>query len=241
MSFSIVRPNGDIIFDDIVLESRDSVFACRRKVEDKLRGEVAFVLSTGSLMTIDPPDSSNDCIISAFVLSEWQPMASSFGCFAAVQVDGSVVTWGDAHGPSEAVQSQLCDVQRIFSNEMAFAALKRDGSVVTWGSDFRGGDSEAVQAQLAGVHQVFSTSSAFAALKHSGSVVTWGSASGGDSRAVQAQLADVKHIFSNHCAFAALKHMGSVVTWGVPFFLWWRLNVGPSRAHGGCGAYCRHC
>ena len=58
--------------------------------------------------------------------------------FAAVKVDGSVVTWGraDSGGDSRGVAEQLSSgVQTVVGNSFAFAAVKVDGSVVTWGSE----------------------------------------------------------------------------------------------------------
>ena len=57
--------------------------------------------------------------------------------FAAVKVDGSVVTWGNAvsGGDSRGVAEQLSSgVQTVVGTRTAFAAVKVDGSVVTWGS-----------------------------------------------------------------------------------------------------------
>ena len=71
--------------------------------------------------------------------------------FAAILIDGSVVTWGDDDcvGDSRAVQAQLMkDVPQIQACHGALAAILIDGSVVTWGDDDCGGDSRAVQAQL---------------------------------------------------------------------------------------------
>jgi ribosomal protein L30E len=148
---------------------------------------------------------------------------SSSEAFAALRVDGSVVTWGNPRngGDSSSVAKQLdgtIDVKQIFSSSEAFAALRVDGSVVTWG----GVDSSAVEQKLDGsipVTQIFSNSdNAFTALRVDGSVVTWGDPSfGGDSSSVAKQLdgtIDVKQIFSNWGAFAALRVDGSVVTWG---------------------------
>jgi Ca2+-binding RTX toxin-like protein len=168
--------------------------------------------------------------------------------FAALRVDGSVITWGDASsgGDSNAVTKQLdgtIDVKQIFSNGSSFAALRVDGSVITWGdaSTGTGGDSSvthvgystsldiikdySVTKQLDGtidVTQIFSTDYAFSALRSDGSVITWGDASsGGDSSAVTKKLngtIDVTQIFSNDYAFAALRVDGSVVTWGDAFY-----------------------
>ena len=56
--------------------------------------------------------------------------------FAAIRVDGSVVTWGAEHfgGNSSAAQGQLKDVQHIQRRHAGFAAILADGSVVSWGA-----------------------------------------------------------------------------------------------------------
>ncbi len=64
---------------------------------------------------------------------------SSSLAYAALRVDGSVVTWGDRNrgGDSSKVSKSLngsIDVVDITSNDGAFAALRTDGSVVTWGN-----------------------------------------------------------------------------------------------------------
>ena len=152
------------------------------------------------------------------------------GAFAAVRVDGSVVTWGTpgAGGDCSKVKAQLTvDVRSIYSTRGAFAALKADGSVVAWGDEDEGGDCSEVQHQLVDVRSIYSTTSAFAALKADGSVVAWGAGpntkdqyerpgfmdSGGDCSKVQDQVTvDVQSIYSTTSAFAALKADGSVVT-----------------------------
>jgi alpha-tubulin suppressor-like RCC1 family protein len=142
------------------------------------------------------------------------------GAFAALEADGSVVTWGfPAYGgDSTSVASSLgSGVTAVYSNPYAFAALKTDGSIVTWGDSTSGGDSTAVASSLgSGVTAVYSNAWAFAALKADGSVVTWGfPAYGGDSTAVASSLrSNVTAVYSTQTAFAALKTDGSVVTWG---------------------------
>ena len=72
-----------------------------------------------------------------------QRIAATDRAFAAILLDGSVVTWGDATsgGDSSVVQHQLKAVQKIRASKNAFAAILSDGSAVTWGHGFRGGDS----------------------------------------------------------------------------------------------------
>ena len=67
--------------------------------------------------------------------------------FAAKLKNGTVVTWGDVGygGDSSAVQSELKDVETIYSTLGsrqfgAFAAKLANGRVVTWGYAGSGGD-----------------------------------------------------------------------------------------------------
>lgn len=141
--------------------------------------------------------------------------------FAALQVDGSVVSWGDSQrgGDASAVAEQLqSGVRQVFSNDYAFAALKADGSVVTWGHSSGGGNSTDVARHLlGGIQTLSSTRAAFAALSGDGAVVSWGwGPSGGDMGAVAEQLAEVevRAVHGTGSAFAAVTSDGGVVTWG---------------------------
>ena len=114
---------------------------------------------------------------------------ASFGAFAAVKADGSVVTWGsdDHGGDSSKVSGKLSSgVVKIVSMNSdggsGFAALKSDGSVATWGL-FTGTPPDAAKLG-SGVTQIVSNIGAFAALKDDGSVVTWGSFSTGGGESI---------------------------------------------------------
>ena len=63
--------------------------------------------------------------------------------FAAIQRNGSVITWGNPAfgGDSSAVREQLKDVVSVHGFARAFAALRTDGAVITWGDMDCGGDS----------------------------------------------------------------------------------------------------
>lgn len=76
--------------------------------------------------------------IHILVVSPWhhrnvQQISATVSAFAAVVVDGHVVTWGDADlgGDSTGVQDQLVHVSAISATSGAFAAMA-DGHVVTW-------------------------------------------------------------------------------------------------------------
>lgn len=68
-------------------------------------------------------------------LQNVQAIQASFGAFAALLSDGSVVTWGDPQdgGDSSAVKHQLKKVRWIQGIYKAFVAGLNDGSLVTWG------------------------------------------------------------------------------------------------------------
>jgi len=132
---------------------------------------------------------------------------SNYYAFAALKIDGSVVTWGNSRfggiassfNPSNntytSVASSLTSgVVSIYSNYYAFAALKNDGSVVSWGNIRYGGElsmydhinngtyTSVASSLTSGVEAIYSTNNAFAALKNNGSVVTWGyTLSGGNA------------------------------------------------------------
>eukprot|EP00913_Durusdinium_trenchii_P024848 g23322.t2 len=170
---------------------------------------------------------------------QWGPQ----GAFAAILVDGQVVTWGKygCGGESWQVQEQLKRgrVRQVSASAEAFAAILEDETVVTWGNDTGGGDSSGVQDQLRSVQEICGSEEAFAArladgillpggVKHlaasqrafaaileDGGVVTWGNPEyGGDSSAVREELINVRGICSTEDAFAALLADGGVVTWG---------------------------
>ena len=147
----------------------------------------------------------------------WNRFGANDSAFAALLANGKVVTWGFAPwgGNSDAVQSQLRNVVRIYGNKYAFAAKRSDETVITWGDHAYGGRSTAVETSLRTVQEIYSTDLAFAAVLADRSLVTWGHAAcGGNATAVQPQLYHVKEVYATRSAFAVLRFDGSVVTWG---------------------------
>ena len=95
-------------------------------------------------------------------------IASTYGAFAAIKLDGSVVTWGTGHvgGNSENVKEDLeSGVIEIVSAKNAFAALKANGSVVAWGHGGLEDISVGKKAQLEVVLQIFSNPNALQQLR----------------------------------------------------------------------------
>ena len=104
--------------------------------------------------------------------------------FAAINNDGSVITWGDSSNGqnTSAGDDSLTNVKTIRSSSTAFAAIREDGSVVAWGNPEGGGDLSEVSSALDGainVVEIYSTKMSFAALRSDGSVITWGKSSSG--------------------------------------------------------------
>ncbi|CAE8605558.1 unnamed protein product, partial [Polarella glacialis] len=69
-------------------------------------------------------------------------VVGSDGAFAAVKLDGSVITWGHSRsgGDSSHVEHRLQEgLEQVVCNGGSFAAVKFDGSVITWGDSRSGG------------------------------------------------------------------------------------------------------
>ncbi|CAE7373827.1 unnamed protein product, partial [Symbiodinium necroappetens] len=141
-------------------------------------------------------------------------VAATQHAFAAIQGDGSVVTWGNPKfgGDCSEVQDKLRNVQCIQATDAAFAALLADGSVVAWGREKGGIDKGSA------VECIQSTETAFAALHRDGSLDVWGVFKGAGAlanfRGVLCAFANVSCVQRNGATFAALLRDGSVRTVG---------------------------
>ena len=124
-------------------------------------------------------------------------VAATQHAFAAIQGDGSVVTWGNPEfgGDCSEVQEKLRNVQCIQATDAAFAALLADGSVVAWGREKGGIDKGSA------VECIQSTETAFAALHNDGSLDVWGVFKGAGAlanfRGVLCAFADVSCVQSS--------------------------------------------
>ena len=143
---------------------------------------------------------------------------STWGAFAALRGDGTVVTWGHTYsgGDSRGVNETLTKVKDIFNTDYAFAALKEDGTVVTWGHPYEGGDSSDVSKELEKVKGICAARSAFAAWRSDGAVVTWGCNAGGDVYSRVAKLPPVIDIKSTEVTFGARTLDNGFVMWQHP-------------------------
>lgn len=134
-----------------------------------------------------------------------QQIYASIAAFAALRVDGSVVTWGSpyAGGDSSGVAEKLngtVKTLKIFSNgysvqgygyTAAFAALREDGSVVTWGDKY-GGEKIIFERDYPNM-----------------GFIQYADVSDHLNGGVR-----VVDIVSNDQSFSALREDGSVISWG---------------------------
>ena len=105
----------------------------------------SFCCGSDRVVTWGHPDCGRDSSEIQDRLNGVQQIQATLQAFAAILVDGSVVTWGYAGGDSSRVQDQLKSVQQVQASSFAFAAILKDGSVLTWSNPGLGGDSSEVQ------------------------------------------------------------------------------------------------
>lgn len=128
------------------------------------------------------------------------------GGFAALQSDGTMVSWGIGAFTASGVK-------QVFQTNSGFIALKEDGTIQLSSA------LPAAPAELIGlkVKEVFTAQQGgIAVLTEDGRVVSWGnSAMKSGYEQVKSQLqSGIKTIVSNEYAFAALTEDGHVVSWG---------------------------
>ena len=181
------------------------------------RKAFAAILKNGFVVTSGNRFSGGDSsAVQHHLRNVQQIQDTTFGAFAAIREDGSVVTWAIQIWVVTARQFKIgWGMYNRFRPHMVrlLRSAKMAPLFVTWGSKFWGGDSSAVQDQLKGVQQIQGAAfGAFAAIREDGSVVTWGHSDlGGDSSAVQDRLRNVQQIQAKPGAFAAIREDGSVV------------------------------
>ncbi|MBV7314122.1 Ig-like domain-containing protein [Shewanella sp. NIFS-20-20] len=156
----------------------------------------AFLDYDGAVKAIGTLDSivygSTEGISGFFIPTtvDVQSISSTYKAFAALEADGTVVTWGDGidGGDSTAVASQLTQVKQIYGNRYAFAALKHDGSIVAWGRSTDGGDASAVADRLTNIQTIYHSDRGFSAIDNQGNIISWGNAGHANSDNVSALL-----------------------------------------------------
>ena len=183
--------------------------------------------------------SKKQTSVSTDITSDVIDIVSTYRAFAALKLDGSVVTWGhQSDGGSQIesgsdVESLLTsDVKKVYSNNYAFCALKKDGTVVCWGNQSYGGNSSTNKSggTLKNIEKVFSHRSGFMALKSDKSIVTWGNSTSkidhetygvnGTSHNNTTALTNLTNVLEVYAGekddlYCAIKTDGSLVRWGI--------------------------
>ena len=138
-------------------------------------------------------------------------------CSAAVNSNGTVITWGAINlgGDSSAVASALSSgISYVAGNQAARAAVTTAGAIAAvWGDPSQGGSmSPSVASQLSsGVKSVTCNDGACCALKADTSVVCWGDSNAGGTGAIPSGVTSVT---AASMAFCALTTGGAVQCWG---------------------------
>lgn len=156
--------------------------------------------------------------VSNIDLSNIKEIHSAGYLFAALKMDGSLVSWGlnrlyptSYDNPFTGVvikplsdNPAVADVLQLIAGRNSFAALRSNNEVITWGDPRNGGNPTGVD--LVNVDTLYSTQSSFAAKKHDGTVVIW--------RETGKVVADnVKTLVANNSNYAAIKMDGTVGYW----------------------------
>lgn len=113
-------------------------------------------------------------ITTAISRTKVQNIVGNDSAFAALNTDGTVETWGNAHcgGDGNGIRD-LVNVTHIAASKCAFAALREDGSIVAWGSNKHGGDIRDFADQLTDVRMVIGSDTMFSVVKNDGTIVSW--------------------------------------------------------------------
>lgn len=183
--------------------------------------------------------SKKQTSVSTDITSDVIDIVSTYRAFAALKLDGSVVTWGHQNDGGSQIESGsnvesllTSDVKKVYSNNYAFCALKKDGTVVCWGNQSYGGNSSTNKSggTLKNIVKVFSHKSGFIALKSDKSIVTWGSANSkidhetygvnGTSHNNTTALTNLTNVLEVYAGekddlYCAIKTDGSLVRWGI--------------------------
>lgn len=158
--------------------------------------------------------------VSNIDLSNIKEIHSGGYLFAALKMDGSLVSWGLNRSYPTSYDNPLtgvvikplsdnpgvADVIQLIASRDSFAALRSNNEVITWGDPRNGGNPTGVD--LVHVDTLYSTHSGFAAKKHDGTVVIW--------RETGKVVADnVKTLVAMNSNYVAIKMDGTVGFWDV--------------------------
>lgn len=156
--------------------------------------------------------------VSNIDLSNIKEIHSAGYLFAALKMDGSLVSWGLNRSYPTSYDNPLtgvvikplsdnpavADVLQLIAGRDSFAALRSNNEVITWGDPRNGGNPTGVD--LVNVDTLYSTHSGFAAKKQDGSLVIWR-----ESGKVVAD--NVKNVVAINSNYVAIKMDGTIGFW----------------------------
>ncbi|AOM41930.1 hypothetical protein [Xenorhabdus hominickii] len=118
-----------------------------RSVDISISHTLLYLLNSDHSVMLSAPDAP-DPIVQG--LQDVVQVTCSASAYAALKIDGTVVTWGDAEygGDCSAVQGDLKNVRAIYATGKAFVALTADKKVVIWGNPGGGWDTSEITSLL---------------------------------------------------------------------------------------------
>lgn len=189
----------------------------------------SFAVLTGAqgVVTIGDETLGGDSTAVATMLqSGVTSITSSYGAYAALKSDGSVVAWGASeaglpYSGAGLVVSAGSGVYQIFANLNAFVGLTTTGAVITWGDSSTGGDGADSALPNSGIYWIYPSLLSFTAVvdvsedDSTGSyLVPWGDAINGGSLYPYPNVTDVASLCSNDVGFVAISPGFTASTWG---------------------------
>lgn len=147
---------------------------------------------------------------SASALTGMHQMAGSLYAFAAIQANGTVVTWSQL--PPTLPLPGVTDATKILRECYPDFVVKRaNGSITAW----TGGMPDAIKAYTDIVSVTGNGGGAYVALRANGTILAWGNASyGGNPGNPIIYLNNIVKVVPVYAGFVALLATGAVVGWG---------------------------
>ena len=184
----------------------------------------ACLTASGQVITFGVNKNGGDSSANALALSSGVvKVVPSVQAYAAIKVDGTVVSWGSAAdvpltttGNSTVVPTSAVDLTgctEVVASGNTFAGLKANGTVIMWG--FVGTWTLPTASDLSGVIKIKESlgypSYSFIALRTDGHVVMWGP--GGTARSSTAGLTStspIVDVYPNDYGFVIVRANGTV-------------------------------
>mmetsp|Transcript_18061 Transcript_18061/g.31961 ORF Transcript_18061/g.31961 Transcript_18061/m.31961 type:complete len:474 (-) Transcript_18061:355-1776(-) len=161
----------------------------------------AVLLTNGTVVTFGT-GKSNDSSTVDFGDGVKQ-IAATLGTFAALKLDGSIVSWGLSSFVPEIEESVR--FTQVTCNDGACAALKENGAIMVWGDVIYGSDWSTADLP-SGIETVLDGIIGFAAVKSNGDVSAW-------QNAIGLNVSEVNTVFNDGNGFAFLFNNRSALSW----------------------------